>query len=128
MSKQLRLTTEQYRAMTNKADPEKKGKFGNVKQKMDGHDFDSTKELNRYIELKQMQESGAIKGLKVHPSFPLEVNGYEICIYEADFEYMEMGGSAYRTVVEDCKGVRTPVYILKKRLMMALKGIEIRET
>jgi hypothetical protein len=31
-------------------------------------------------------------------------------------------------IVEDSKGVRTPVYKLKKKLMLACHGIEIRET
>jgi hypothetical protein len=31
-------------------------------------------------------------------------------------------------VIEDVKGVKTPVYRLKKKLMRALLGVEIRET
>ena len=30
--------------------------------------------------------------------------------------------------MEDAKGVKTPVYRLKRRLMAELKGIEIKET
>ena len=44
--------------------------------------------------------------------------------YKADFRYIEKG----ETVVEDVKGMRTPVYNLKRHLMKAVHGIEIRET
>lgn len=56
--------------------------------------------------------------------FPLEVNGVLVCHYVADFVYVEAG----RRVVEDAKGFRTPIYKLKRRLMLALHNVEIRET
>ena len=44
--------------------------------------------------------------------------------YVADFVYKDRDG---RQVVEDAKGVHTPVYRLKKRWMLAEHGIEIVE-
>ena len=44
--------------------------------------------------------------------------------YVADFVYLENGIE----VVEDCKGVRTKEYVIKRKLMLFLKGIRIRET
>ncbi|MFR5079104.1 MAG: DUF1064 domain-containing protein [[Clostridium] innocuum] len=45
--------------------------------------------------------------------------------YIADFTYNDRNG---QLIVEDAKGVKTPVYRLKRRLMAELKGIEIKET
>ena len=43
--------------------------------------------------------------------------------YKADFSYMQDG----ELKVLDAKGVKTDVYKLKKKLMLALLGIEIEE-
>jgi hypothetical protein len=42
----------------------------------------------------------------------------------ADFTYMEDG----KLVVEDCKGFKTDVYKIKKKLMLWVHGIRIKET
>jgi hypothetical protein len=57
-------------------------------------------------------------------SFRLIVGGVLVCRYRADFVYVESGAR----VVEDVKGFRTVVYKLKRRLMLACHGIEIKET
>jgi hypothetical protein len=44
--------------------------------------------------------------------------------YRADFVYIDEDGWL---VVEDAKGVRTPDYIIKRKLMLWLYGIKIRE-
>jgi hypothetical protein len=86
--------------------------------------FDSKAESRRYLELKTLQQAGEISGLEIHPCYPLEVCGHKIGRYEADFSYIING----RLVVEDVKGVKTDVYRLKKKLMLALHNIEILET
>jgi hypothetical protein len=45
------------------------------------------------------------------------------CHYIADFTYMENGN----LVVEDTKGFRTKDYIIKRKLMLYLCGIRIKE-
>jgi len=104
-------------------------KYGNKKVRLDGFVFDSKKESERYIELLMRQKVGEISGLKVHPVFPIVVNDQKVCSYEADFLYyvchLDIKGSAL--VVEDVKGVKTQVYILKRKLMKAIRGIEIKE-
>lgn len=44
--------------------------------------------------------------------------------YIADFCYDTKWGT---TVVEDCKGLRLPMYILKRKLMRFIHGIEVVE-
>jgi hypothetical protein len=46
-----------------------------------------------------------------------------VCTYRADFTYLEDG----RLVVEDAKGWRTEMYLLKRKWLKAEYGIEVRE-
>ncbi len=104
-------------------------KYGNKRVVIDGIRFDSGKEADRYLQLLMRQKTGELSGLIVHPRFLLTVNGERIASYVADFQYWlchsDIKGSCM--VVEDVKGVRTRDYILKKKLMKAVHGIEVRE-
>jgi hypothetical protein len=99
-------------------------KYGNVKTTVDGFAFDSKKEAARYGELKLLQRAGEIRDLELQPRFPLVVNGHKVCTYVGDFKYTELAGVE---VIEDVKGVKTDVYRLKAKLMLACLGIEITE-
>lgn len=85
-------------------------------------------EAMRCTELHGLEELGIIKDLEAHPQpvFALDVNGVRVCKYIADFAYTEVETGT--RVVEDFKGVRTAEYTLKARLMLAVHGIEIKET
>lgn len=99
-------------------------KYRNKKTVVDGITFASKKEANRYGELKILLRAGIITGLEMQRRYPLVVNGLKICTYISDFDYFNESNKA---VVEDVKGVRTREYILKKKLMLACYGIEIKE-
>ena len=87
--------------------------------------FDSKREMNRYCELVLLQRAGEICDLVHHPKpLLLEVNGQKIGAWEPDFTYTENGQLLY----EDSKGFRTPEYKIKKKLVKACLGIEIKET
>lgn len=130
----LRWSDEQlaaYRATRKEAAsaapvaPPARAKYGNKRVTIDGKKFDSKAEGARYVELKRMQEGGVISGLKTQEEFALPVNGALICKYRADFIYLDSDGNR---VAEDVKGGPvTPVYTLKKKLMKAIHGIEIKE-
>jgi len=100
-------------------------KYRNQKTVVDGITFDSKKEAARYGELKLMQKAGLITGLGFQPLFGLHVNDILICKYRGDFEYTNRETS--QRIIEDVKGIKTPVYRLKKKLMKAIHGIEIQE-
>lgn len=100
-------------------------KYGNRKTVVDGITFDSAKEAKRYGELKVLQRAGEITSLELQPRFPIVINGVKVCTYVADFYYVDEIGSL---VVEDCKGFKTREYILKRKLMKAVHGIDILET
>ena len=105
-------------------------KYNARKTTIDGIEFDSQKEANRYCELKLLERAGQITDLYLQPVFILEEafnkNGrrYRAITYKADFQYKENG----KTIVEDTKGFRTEVYKIKKKLFeKRFPEYEIRE-
>jgi len=77
------------------------------------------------------QKAGLIRGLKRQVLFQFIHNCILIGKYVADATYYEPGNPARKAwdlVVEDSKGVRTPLYRRSKKMMRAFYGIEIRET
>lgn len=122
-----------------------KSKFHNKKTTVDGITFDGRKEASRYCELKLLERAGQIQNLELQKAFELIPAQYETyerygkkgqrlkdgkrcieksCIYKADFCYTENG----EFVVEDSKGFRTKDYIIKRKLMLYIHGIRIKET
>ena len=95
-------------------------KYHNRKTTVDGITFDSKAEAERYQELVLLQKSGVISNLKLQPTFELiptfKKNGktYRKTVYKADFSYFD--NYTELTLVEDVKGVKTPVYKIKKKL------------
>lgn len=106
--------------------PKKRNKMGNIPTTVDGIRFASRKEARRYGELLVMQRAGVISGLKTHTSYELVVGGVSVGSYSDDFSYIENG----LPVTEDTKSLasRTEAYQLRKRLMKAIHGIDIKET
>lgn len=121
----------------------RKSKYGSKKVAYDGMEFDSKKEMYRYIRLKSMQEEGLISDLRMQVPFEIIPAVYEEetiqlktkvktvtkCVqraayYLADFVYRDKEGNE---VVEDAKGMRTEKYLLKKKMMRAFLGITIKE-
>lgn len=99
-------------------------KYKAIKTEVNGQKFDSKREAARYSDLILLELAGEISHLERQVKHPLIINSEKICTYIADFVYLEDGVC----IVEDCKGMRTPTYKLKKKLMRAIHGIEIRET
>jgi hypothetical protein len=100
-------------------------KYRNKKITIDGMTFDSKREAQRYAELRLMERGGLIHGLRCQVPFELipKQKGERAANYVADFVYTENS----QQVVEDVKGVRTPVYKIKRKLMLERHGIRIRE-
>ena len=104
----------------------RRGKYNNRITIRDGIKFHSVKEARRYGELRLLERSGKIFNLTLQRPFPININGVPVCVYRADFTYTERPSGRY--VVEDVKGVRTVVYKLKKKLVLACYAIAITET
>lgn len=93
-------------------------KYRNKKVIVDGEEFDSKKEGNRYKELRLLERAGEISNLELKPRFLLQdsfkKNGrtFRKIEYVADFKYIENG----KTIVEDVKGMQTDVFKLKHKI------------
>ena len=101
-------------------------KYRNVKTVVDGITFHSKREANRYLELKLLVKAKEISNLELQPKFPCVVNGILVCNYLADFRYTDLKNGLL--VIEDTKGMKTALYKLKRKLMLACHGIDILET
>jgi hypothetical protein len=97
----------------------------------------SIKERKRGAELELLQRAGIISDLQTQVPYELIPAHYEVvngkrkcieraCTYKADFVYYDVENK--QLVVEDSKGFRTKDYIIKRKLMLHVHGIKIKET
>ena len=125
-----------------------KNKYYNKKTyTSDGIQHDSQKEATRWAELKLLQRAGEISDLQRQVEFELIPNQYEVVervskktgkplkaetklverkvCYIADFVYTDKNGSR---VVEDTKSeiTQTPVFVVKRKLMLFVHGIKVK--
>lgn len=121
-------------------------KYGNKKITVDGKTFDSRREYKRFTELQLLERAGEISNLRMQVPFtliPAQYEWYERygkngqrltngqkcvereCAYVADFVYID--NATGKKVVEDTKGMRTKDYIIKRKLMLHVHGIKIKE-
>ena len=109
--------------------PAERSKYGAIPTTVDGYRFASKAEARRYGEIKLLEKAGLIEKLMLQERFLLLVHGVKIGTYVADFSYMDCQGDTPERIVEDVKSrpTRTAVYRLKKKLVYALYGVEIRE-
>ena len=120
----------------------KKNKYTAVKTEAHGKIFDSAHEAERYGELTLKERAGEIHDLKRQVKYVLipakrepdrtgprggKIKGKVIereTAYIADFVYKTKDGTE---IVEDAKGYREKSYKLKRKLMLAVHGINIKE-
>jgi hypothetical protein len=114
-------------------------KYGAKPTTVDSIRFDSQAEARRYRELKLLEKAGQINSLCLQPVYELRApndhdqwgSEQKIGEYRADFSYQECnhgnGHRGWRTIVEDVKGFKTPLYRWKKKHVEAQYGITIRE-
>lgn len=105
-------------------------KYKNRRVKVDDITFDSQKEAARWCELKIMQKAGLISDLRRQERFVLiptqRINDKVVerpLHYVADFTYTENG----EKVVEDVKGFKTKEFVIKRKILLYLYGIRIKE-
>jgi hypothetical protein len=96
-------------------------KYGAAPTHVDNVRFDSQAEAARYAELILSVRAGEITDLVLQPSYVLQDafrdrdgRRHAAIRYVADFAYVETVTTV--TVVEDVKGARTAVYLLKAKL------------
>lgn len=124
---------------------EKGKKYNNTKVEYDGIKFDSKKEMQRYIVLKDSENSGVISNLELQVKYELipavreeyiehlktkdkvKTRTLQLPItYTCDFQYLKDGV----LIVEDVKAspkMLPKEFVLKEKMMFALKGIKIKK-
>ena len=120
----------------------KGNKYGADKIVIDGIEFASKREARRYRDLFLLLKAGEISDLRMQVKYQLipaqrepdtigpkggrkpgKLIEHEVS-YVADFVYKDKDGNE---IVEDTKVFRTKEYILKRKMMLYLLGIRIRE-
>lgn len=138
----MKMTIDEFKTLRAAPSlPENGNKYGAKKTGTHA----SQKEHNRANRLKLMQRAGLISNLREQVSFELIPAQYEktsgkdraegaspksriierSCRYIADFVYTD--NETGQTIVEDTKGYRTKEYIIKRKLMLWIHGIRIKE-
>ena len=121
-------------------------KYKNKTMSVNGLTFQSIKEGKRYMHLLEKQRNGEISSLQTQVKYVLIHSQYEFyerygkkgqrlkdgrrlvereCFYIADFVYID--NRTGKTVVEDTKGFKTKDYAIKRKLMLFIHGIKIKE-
>ena len=118
-----RISYKQARSLLKK--PRKRTKFNNTIVDTPAGRFHSKKEYARYLVLAGQEDTGGISELNRQVPFALHVGDTKVCNYIADFTYRDKKN---RYIVEDVKGLITPLYRLKKKMLRAEYGIEVLET
>lgn len=129
----MKLTERQFKMFISNRLDAKVNKYRNKKVKYDGYTFDSIKEKNHYIALKQLEKAGIISDLQLQVPFLLidtirhNDKTYSKTKYIADFTYKKDG----KLYVEDVKSEITrkdKTYRLKIKILLdRYKDIEFRE-
>lgn len=116
------LSPEQPHAVTPARTQRAGQKYRN--QKCNG--YDSKREAIRAAELQLMEKLGEIRELRYQVEYELipKQQGERAVKYKADFVYRDKSGNE---VVEDSKGFKTRDYILKRKLMLWVHGVKVRE-
>jgi hypothetical protein len=121
-----------------------KNKYKALKCTVGNEVFDSRKEARRYQELTLLERAGHIQNLRRQVKYVLIPSQYKLyerygkncrklrdkkellereVSYIADFVY-EINGNK---IVEDTKGMKTKDYIIKRKLMLWVHGIRVKE-
>jgi hypothetical protein len=125
------LESNKGKDTTQKKVAQNASKYGNNKVVVNGIQFDSKREARRYLELDALQMAGEIHDLQRQVRYELipaqRIDGKVVekaCDYVADFTYYDKNN---QFAVEDTKGHRTRDYIIKRKLMLHVHGIRIKE-
>ena len=132
----------------------KGNKYKARKTIVDGLTFDSSKEAERYLDLKEQAEKGQIRALKLQVPYELIPNQYiptdevykkgpkkgqqklklqeRSVSYIADFVYEKKNeDGTYEEIVEDVKGYKKgaaySIFKIKKKMMLDRYGIVVAE-
>jgi hypothetical protein len=118
----MTVQSELWRAAL--AEGKRRNKYGAESSWIDGHRFASKAEAKYYMTLKLRERLGEVTDVKLQEPFVvLGPKGQVVCTYRADFTFWDVKEGRRRVI--DVKGVVTPLFKLKKKLVEAFLGITI---
>ena len=115
------ISAEQYR---KEATTPKRSKYRNVPTVIDNIRFASKREAAYYQELKLREKAGEVYEIELQRRYALTApNGMLLATYIADMVFYD--AVQRKTRVVDVKGKSTDMFILKRKMMRGLLGIEV---
>jgi len=121
------LTAAQYREVTKQERHGRIPRANKSRRTVDGKVFHSKAEADRFKVLRFAEIAGRISRLTCQPKYPLIVNGMLVGHYIGDFEYLNSTGELILEDVKSSFTAKDPVYRLKKKMMLACYGMQIKE-
>lgn len=97
-------------------------KYRAKKTTVDGITFDSKREAEYYVIYKRLADTEQIYSFQRQVPIVFMLNGKKMFTYKADFTYIDSDNNYH---IIDVKGVETPVFRLKKKLIEEQYGIKI---
>lgn len=114
----MRVTAAEFRQQAAKP-----SKYRNEPVTLDGIRFQSKAEARYYSQLKLREKAGEVYGVELQKPFVITINGVLVCTYRSDFSFYDNREKRMRVV--DVKGVSTPVFKLKAKMVKAQYGVDI---
>ena len=97
-----------------------KHKFRAIPTELDGIKFASRKEAKRYRELELLKKSGELLFFLRQVPFHLPGNVKYVCDFLCFWKDSDI-------TIEDVKGIKMPMYVLKKKQVEAIYPVKITE-
>lgn len=98
-------------------------KYGAKKKVFNNEIYDSKKEAGYAQDLELLKKGKVIKDYERQVTFHININGYPICGYRADFVVYNIDGSKE---IHEVKGFATEIFRIKWKLMEAIYGEEYK--
>jgi len=106
------------------AEGKRRNKYSAESSWIDGHRFASKAEAKYYMTLKLRERLGEVTDVRLQEPFVvLGPKGQVVTTYRADFVFWDVKEGRQRVI--DVKGMQTPLFKLKKKVVEAFLGITI---
>ena len=92
---------------------------------VDGLVFDSKRESQRFVLLRNLARAKLITDLSTQVEFPVKINSKHYCTYTADFAYKDENGNQVYEDVKSTGTAKDAAYRLRKKAAELFYGVKI---
>lgn len=92
---------------------------------VDGLVFDSKRESQRFVLLRNLARANLITDLSTQVEFPVKINNKHYCTYTADFAYKDEDGNQIYEDVKSTGTAKDAAYRLRKKAAELYYGVKI---